>query len=198
MNVDVLDLVERGTAWMTTKIVGTRRDQWTRPTPCDKFDVRGLIQHCVGGAHHYAAIVRGEQIGWVYPPPFTDDAVGAYEASRHDLLTSLRARGALEEVVLGNVGEWPGAVHGALLSIDHMVHGWDLSIATGQDVTMPLDLAESAWRVMTDELPRPIIEGIDAFRDPSGDGPFKPKVPTDDSAPSQDKLVAFFGHQANG
>ena len=198
MNIDVLDLVERGTAWMATKIDGTRRDQWTWRTPCDKFDVRALIQHCIGGAHHYAAIVRGEQIGWVYPDPFTDDPIRAYEGSRDDLLTSLRAPGALGEVFLGNVGEWPGAVHGALLFIDHMVHGWDLSIATEQDVTMPADLAESAWHMITDELPRPIVEGIDAARDPDGaDGMFKPKVATADSATAQDKLVAFFGHRAS-
>ena len=195
------DFLERGTAWAATKIAGTRRDQWELPTPCDAWDVHALIVHMIAGAHHYATIGRGSHVagsrGRDLAIDFGDDPVGAYEASRDDILASFGAPGALERIVPGNVGEWPGAVHASVLFIDHLIHGWDLSIATGQDATMPPDLAESAWRIVNDDIPQPVIEAFDAFRDPDGaNAMFKPKVATDESASAQDKLVAYFGHQA--
>jgi uncharacterized protein (TIGR03086 family) len=73
------------------------------------------------------------------------------------------------------------------ISVGHLAHGWDLAIATGQDATMPPEVAEYALKKITGLIP-------DEARNPEG-APYKPVVPTDDDASAQDKLIAYLGRQ---
>jgi uncharacterized protein (TIGR03086 family) len=64
------------------------------------------------------------------------------------------------------------------------VHGWDLARATGQDATMPEDLAEAAFAMIDGKL-------TDENREPG----FKSVVAVPEDASAQDKLLAYTGRQ---
>lgn len=188
----VLDLLNGACAWTRTKIAGTRADQMDLPTPCDEWDVRELIDHVIVSGHAFALIVRGEfESPEAFlarrPPKFTDDPLPAYDASAKELLDAFHEPGALERVVSGTWGKAPGADHAVRIAVGHLAHGWDVSTATGQDASMPPDLADAALARIDGMIP-------DAARNPEGK-PYKPVVPTAPDARSQDKLIAYLGRQ---
>lgn len=190
MTLGVLDLLEGACEWTGTKIAGTKPEQWTLPTPCDDWDVRLLLDHIIVSGDLFAIVARGEFVSfeaWQRPAMFTDDPLGAYEATKRDLLESFRRPGVLERALLSTVGRAPGADQATRIAVGHMAHGWDLAKATGQDTTMPPELAETALERITGMIP-------DAARAPSGMG-YKPVVPTDADATAQDKLIAYLGRQ---
>lgn len=70
--------------------------------------------------------------------------------------------------------------------VDHLVYGWDLARATGQDTTIDASLATFAYEEMTGALDA-------SFRGP--DTPFAAEVPWDEDAALHERLVAFLGRR---
>ena len=62
--MDVLDLLERSTAWTKGKIAGAQ-DQLDAATPCDAWTVRVLINHLIAVQQMFAA---GPSGGTIAPP----------------------------------------------------------------------------------------------------------------------------------
>ena len=54
-------------------VAGISPDQLDAPTPCAGFDVRGVLEHMIGGATVFAAAYRGEAEP---PAPDVEDPVG--------------------------------------------------------------------------------------------------------------------------
>ena len=69
-----------------------------------------------------------------------------------------------------------------IAATDQLVHGWDLAVATGQDATMPDDLAEAAFGMVDGRL-TPERRGA----------AFAAEVPAADGASTQDRLLAYVG-----
>jgi uncharacterized protein (TIGR03086 family) len=67
---------------------------------------------------------------------------------------------------------------------DQLIHGWDLARATGQDATMPADLAA---------LGRQLLDGRIAENSRGPGKIFGPEVTVADVASDQDKLLAYCG-----
>ena len=67
---------------------------------------------------------------------------------------------------------------------DQLIHGWDLATATGQDATMPDDLAEAAFATLDGRL-----------TDDQRRSAFKAAVEVPDDASAQDKLLAYTGRR---
>lgn len=118
-------------------------DQMANPSPCARFDVRGVMNHMIGGARFFAAQLRGEPVP-APPSPDTDltgdDPVGTFAAAMEELLAATRAPGAYERTVVAPFGEVPGAVVAQFLTLDGMVHAYDLATATGQPYAPPDEL----------------------------------------------------------
>lgn len=174
--MDLLDLFERGSGWAASKIPDAV-DQLDRRTSCDQWDVRTLLDHMVDTQQYFAATARGEEAPLPTPSPpasIGDDPVGAYEAIRQETLRAHREPGALEKT-------GPGL---GIAFVDQVVHGWDLATSTGQDATIPDDLASAAFAMIDGRL----------TDDQRGAG-FKPAVPVPDDATAQDKLLAYTGRQ---
>ena len=72
-----------------------------------------------------------------------NDPLKAYRIGFEGLLEAA-AGDAFERGHVTPFGEMPGAVLGGFTTVDILVHGWDLARATGQDPTLPIDLAEAA------------------------------------------------------
>lgn len=174
--MDLLDLFERGSAWSASKIPPA--SQLSTPSDCDGWDVRTLIDHMIETQRFFTASARGEQPAMPSPtpPPATgDDAAGAYATARAETISAFSEPGVIERT---------GPSLGIAFT-DQLIHGWDLACSTGQDATIPSDLAEAAFSMIDGKL-------TDEFRDQAG---FKPAVEVPASASAQAKLLAYTGRQ---
>ena len=103
-------------------------DDLDKRTPCAGFDVRGVLEHMIGGATAFAAGFRGvEPIA-----PDTSDVLGAFGPALTELAAAITAPGALERTIQAPFGEVPGETFARFVVLDGVVHGWDLATATGQ------------------------------------------------------------------
>ena len=175
--MDLLDLFERGTDWTASKIEPATA-KLDAPTGCDGWAVGTLIDHMIDTQHYFAATARGEEASLPNPSPpslIGDDPVGAYATATTETLRAFGEPGVLEKT---------GPSLG-IAFVDQLVHGWDVATATGQDATMPDDLAAAAFSMIDGRLTDEQRKG----------GGFKPAVAVPDSASAQDKLVGYTGRQ---
>ena len=175
--MDLLDLFERGTEWTASKIPAAA-GRLAAPTGCEEWDVGALLNHMIDTQNYFAASARGEEASLPNPTPpslIGDDPVGVYATTRAETLRAFSQPGVLEKT---------GPSLG-IAFVDQLVHGWDLANATGQDTTMPDDLAVAAFSMIDGRLTDDQRKG----------GGFKPAVPVPENAPAQDKLVAYTGRQ---
>ncbi len=179
--VDVLALQD-GALESTGRVVArTGPEHLSLPTPCSEWDVRRLIEHLVEGNDMFArAAMPGATRHAV------DDPFEAYRSSSAAVRRAWRQPGVLEREVILPFGAVPGWVAVRMHFVDHLVHGWDLARATGQDTTLDEGLATAAYEEMTSAL--------DAA--PRGPGmAFGAEVPWPDDAPVHERLVAFLGRR---
>ena len=174
--MDLLDLFERGTDWTASKVAGAT-DQLAGPTPCEDWDVRTLLDHMIDSQHYFLATARGEEASLPRPSPpslIGDDPVGVYEQTRQATLAAFREPGVVDKT---------GPMLG-IAFVDQLIHGSDLARATGQDATMPDDLAQAAFAM------------VDGRLTPENRGTgFKPALDAPEAASAHDKLLAYTGRQ---
>ena len=174
--MDLVDQFQKASDWTSSKIAGAT-DQLDAQTPCEEWKVRDVIGHLIDGQVLFQGAARGEPSAppTGAPKPVGDaDPVGDYDTARNETLSAFKQPGAIEKA--GFVG--------AIAWVDQLVHGWDIAKATGQDTTMPSDLAEAAFANLDGKFPT------------DGSTPFFAKaveVPADASA--QDKLLGLAGRQ---
>ena len=166
---------------------GVAADQWRLPTPCTEWDVRALVNHVVGEDYWTRPLLQGltiTEVGDRFDGDLLgDDPVAAgHEAATEALEAVEKLLPGLACVHLSYGDEDPGEyVH--QLSADHLVHGWDLAAATGQDRVLDAELvAEMAgWIGEREALYR--SAGVIGPRPGAGADP-------------QSELLAAFGRDA--
>jgi uncharacterized protein (TIGR03086 family) len=176
--MDVLDQLDELGPMLGGVVGGISEQQLDAPTPCAQFTVRGVLEHMVGGATMFTAAFRGVE------PPEADlsDVLGAFGPALSGLAESIHAPGALDRTVQAPFGEVPGDVFARFVVLDGLVHGWDLSVATGQPYDPPDALVDE---VMT------FAEGtLDPLRDGTT---FAAAVEPPASATPIERLAAFTG-----
>jgi uncharacterized protein (TIGR03086 family) len=154
------------------------RDELSRQTPCEDFDVAGLTDHLLKSITSV-----GSAVGAEIPPQADDDSVERKViATARPAMDALRRHGLDRTATLGG-DEVPVRVLAGILSIEFLVHGWDYSVATGH----PLDVADSmadfvlglAEKIITPQG-RSAVGFADPVEPPAGARPL-------------DRLVAFTG-----
>lgn len=174
MGLDYLNLYERASTWAGEKVEGAS-EQLDAPTPCDGWDVRTLLNHMLQTQRYFLSSARGEEASPPMgepPDTLTNAPAKDFASVRDDVLTAF----ADEEVQ-----KKTGPALGIAFS-DSLLHAWDLAKATGQDATMPADLAAAAYDT---------IHG--RFTDDQRKGIFKPEVEVGADASPQDRLLAYTG-----
>ena len=174
MDQDLLDLYERASEWTTSKVAGAT-SKLDAQTPCEKWDVRTLLNHMLDTQNYFLGSARGEDVSPPAPTPpelLGDDPIADFERGRTEMLSTYGAPGVIEKT---------GPSLGIAFS-DQLLHGWDLAQATKQDATMPKGLPEAAYEM---------IHG--RFTDDQRKGVFKPEIDVPADAPAQDKLLAYTG-----
>jgi uncharacterized protein (TIGR03086 family) len=128
---------------------GVADDQWASPTPDADWDVRALVAHVAAEQLWAPPLLAGRTIEDVgdeiptdplgdFPAASLDDARAGMEAAIVDL--------DLDATVHLSFGDVPAQEYLMQLFADHLVHGWDLARATGQDEALDAELVEACAR----------------------------------------------------
>lgn len=157
---------------------------WDRPTPCDRWSVRDLLNHLT--AEHLWAphLLRGETLDQV-GDRYSGDVLGEdpVTAWRRAISGSVLAWGQAdpEGTVHTSMGRLPTTEYAAQMLVDLTVHAWDLARGVG---VRPHLVADAVEACLAYEKPR-----VDGGEVP---GIFAAPVPTD-SESRVDQLVALLG-----
>ena len=135
-------------------------EQWVRATPCTDWDVRTLVNHVVAEELWTPPITEGrtiDEVGDRYDGDVLgDDPVAAGRRAAQGAVDAVEEALPRSGIVHLSFGDVPVEEYVWQLSADHLVHGWDLAAATGQDRTMDPDVVEAvaAWFADREELYR--------------------------------------------
>jgi uncharacterized protein (TIGR03086 family) len=182
--------LQRACAATDRVVGGIRDDQRNLPTPCDRWNVGELLNHLLGTLALGRALLSDTAPTVAMSPGELptedlagDDALKAYRLGVESLI-AVAGDEALDRLHATPLGDMPGAVLGGFTTLDILVHGWDLAVATGQPAVIESDLAGTvlnfARQTITADTRAPRI------------GP-EITVPAD--APATDQLVAYLGRR---
>lgn len=155
-------------------------DDWDRPSPCEEWSARAVLDHVLGSEADVASkvgltIERSVDV--------TIDPVGAWRELRDTMQAILDdpAKASLDYESFGSPTTFADTVE-RFLCFDLIVHRWDIARAAGKDIDIP---AED-------------IAFGNSFLDAMGQmfydyGASKPALPVPDDASAQDKLLGRAG-----
>ncbi|MCC3779421.1 TIGR03086 family metal-binding protein [Streptomyces sp. UNOB3_S3] len=189
MELDPRPLHSRATDQVAALISRVKPEALGDPTPCDGFDVRGLLAHLVGGVRAAAELGRtGADVTLTSAEGVPDDGwLRAYDEARALFDEAWADDAKLDAPVAVPWGELPGRAYlssGCVL--ETVTHTWDLSTALGHPLPLDQELAEYALQWAHRVLP--------AGR--RGEGvPFGPVRPAPEGADAYARLAAWLGRE---
>ncbi|QZY28271.1 TIGR03086 family metal-binding protein [Nocardioides coralli] len=158
--MDLNTLYHRTVESWADHVNAVKPDQWQDPTPCTEWTVHDLVNHVTGEDRWTAPLMHGRTIEEV------GDRLDGDLLGDDPIDSALRAA---QEAVLAVAETLPGGgtVHLSYgeermdeyvrqLAADHLVHGWDLAVATGADRRLDPALVHEvgAWFAEREELYR--------------------------------------------
>ena len=183
--MDVLALHARSVDLWLDRVRTVTDEQLGAATPCSDWDVRALLNHVVGEDRWTAPLVEGSTIEEV-GDRFDGDLLGAApcaaaEGAGKEAVAAFAEPGAGERTVHLSFGDTPAEEYAWQLTADHIVHAWDLAVATGGDTNLDDELvtAVAKWFADREELYR-------------GGGAIAPR-PDASVTSDQDGLLVGFG-----
>lgn len=176
-------------AWLRV-VDGVEPDRWDRQTPCTDWDARALTNHLVGEDLWTAPILAGRtiaEVGDAFEGDLLgDDPAGAARAAAEEALRAAAEAGVPDRTVHLSYGDERAGEYLWQLSADHLVHAWDLAVATGRPSGFEPDLAEAILDWFSDRE--------EAYR--SG-GAIGPRVEVGADATPLERLLGAFGRDPN-
>jgi uncharacterized protein (TIGR03086 family) len=146
---------------------------WAAPTPCAEWDVRALVNHIVNEDLWTVPLMEGatmEEVGDRFDGDLLGDHPVAIARAACDAAITAAASGVVAGTTVHlSFGDTPADEYAYQLAADHIIHGWDLAVATGADPTIDPELVEAcaAWFAEREDIyrgagaigPRPEAEG---------------------------------------
>jgi uncharacterized protein (TIGR03086 family) len=185
--VDLLDTVLRETGDLVAAIPP---DAGARSTPCPGYDVAALVAHLDEWIGRFADAAAGGSA----TSPATDGSEASDDwpagparrfRSAADRAVAAFRSGATERPLSITGGpSVPGEMVVGMMLMEYIGHGWDLAVATDQDVPYDGDEATAALGTGGAML-------LPEYRGP--DKPFAHVVDVDESAAPVEQLIGFLG-----
>ncbi|HEY8546679.1 MAG TPA: TIGR03086 family metal-binding protein [Acidimicrobiales bacterium] len=190
--MDVASLHSRSVAEWVRRLE-TVDDRWDQPTPCGAWNVRALVNHVVAEDLWTVPMMEGatiEEVGDRFEGDVLGDDPVATGRAAAEAAAAVTAQALAERRIAHlSFGDTPAEEYAYQLAADHVIHGWDLAVATGGDPEMDPDLVEAlaVWFAEREELYR--SSGVIGERpDDGGEG-----TATGDDA--QGRLLRAFGRE---
>jgi uncharacterized protein (TIGR03086 family) len=124
---------------------------WSARTPCTDWDVRTLVNHVVGEDLWTKPLVEGKTIAEV-GDAFDGDLLGQEPKSAAMAAADEALNAVAEQLPAGgkvhlSYGEEDIEEYIRQLVAEHLIHGWDLAVATGRQRTLDPELVAdvAAW-----------------------------------------------------
>jgi uncharacterized protein (TIGR03086 family) len=185
--MDLSTLYHRTLECWADRLSGIPPDGWAAPTPCRAWSVRDLVNHVAGEDRWTVPLVEGRTLAEV------GDSLDGDLLGDDPVRSALDAAVAAARAVADRLPQG-GTVHLSYgeerleeyvlqLAADHLVHSWDLAVATGGDARLDPHLVTevAGWFAEREELYRGA--GAVAERGPARGG-------------AQGDLLAAFGRDA--
>jgi uncharacterized protein (TIGR03086 family) len=158
-------------------------DKWGAQSPCDQWRARDVVAHVVAGHRGVIAGIRG---GESKPLGVDEDPMAAWAGASRAIDEITRDPEALDKEIDGPVGKMPaGQIIGRFVTMDLLVHTWDLARAVGADERLDQDSVRHAYEA---------LKPMDAMiRQPNV---FGPKLEPPPGADLQTEFLYFLGRRA--
>jgi uncharacterized protein (TIGR03086 family) len=167
--VEPLAALDHSYKGFETRLFAVGEDQWTKPSVCDGWTVRDLVDHVIGGNRFAVGLLAGqtahEALVDALAPGFDGDPCELVRDSAAAQFDAFSVEGALDSVVQHPAGEISARQFLGFRIGEFLVHGWDLARSTGGDETMEQELIPIVW-----DAYQPVL-GLAAGRRTFGDGP---------------------------
>ncbi|MDQ6641428.1 MAG: TIGR03086 family metal-binding protein [Actinomycetota bacterium] len=168
---------------MSRLVSGVRDDQLDFPTPCPDWTVADLLAHI----HQFATVFTDNARKRQARPP--EDLVDDWRVEIPDQLDELARAWGEESAWQGRVsagGVEMDAPDNAVVGIEELtVHGWDLALATSQDLRVDdarLDQVDRFFELFAEQIA-------------AGEGPFGPAASPPERATRLERTVARTGRE---
>jgi uncharacterized protein (TIGR03086 family) len=183
--VDVVSALEQSYDQTAKLVAGLTPAELDAPSPCAGWDVRATLNHLLGATWMFTLVNQGQTADEDAGDVIGDDASLAVKAAAKENLASWRQPGAFEGDRSYVFGAFPATAAAMLNLGEVVVHNWDVSRGTGQELVINPAVGQMVydWAV---SIP------LDDFRD---HGAFGPEVAVPTSAPIVDRLVGLLGRQ---
>jgi uncharacterized protein (TIGR03086 family) len=163
--------------------------QWRLPTPCPDFTVLALVEHVVESLTQHADLVVDGRFDLGLTVELDGaDVAAAHRAAAARAIEAWSAEGVIEAEHPMPWGPVPGRDLAGHLVLEHVVHGWDLAVATGQPFPFHEKLVAAVERIARAHDER-------VLRQP---GMFAAAVPVAADAAALDRLAGFLGRRPVG
>ena len=138
--MDVDTLYHRTVEFFADRVNAVTEEQWDDPTPCAGWTVRDLTNHVTYESLWTVPLMEGatiEEVGDRFDGDVLgDDPIGLALGAARAAIASVAVELPRGGTVHLSFGETPKAEYAMQLAADHLVHGWDLAVATGGDTRM--------------------------------------------------------------
>jgi uncharacterized protein (TIGR03086 family) len=124
-------------------------EQWSGATPCTDWDVRLLVNHVAGEYLWVPEILAGKTIADVGDrldgDVLGEDPLQSLVNARNAALNAVNSPGALETTAHLSFGDVPAGEYVKQMTIDSVIHSWDLAHAIGTDESLDPELVDFAY-----------------------------------------------------
>jgi len=180
---DVRDTYRQVSNGFDAAVRAATPDKWEAQSPCEQWRARDVVAHVVAGHRGVIAGVRG---GESKPLGADEDPKQAWAQASQAIDEITGDPDARAKEIDGPVGKMPaGQIIGRFVTMDLLVHTWDLARAVGADERLDEDSVRHAYEV---------LKPMDAMiRQPNV---FGPKLEAPQGADLQTEFLYFLGRRA--
>jgi uncharacterized protein (TIGR03086 family) len=189
VRLEPLAALDRAQTAAAAVIARVGDDDWAKPTPCDLWTVRDIVNKMVASTitfTHYALRQRPEPaLDLVHPVEMLgDDALGTYQREAAACRAAWRAEGALDGTAPATIGDFPAKAVVNARIFDTTILTWDVATACGLAHGIDDDLAAYVLRVARALVANVRAVSPDRYKDPTDPG---------DTAPVVEQMIAATG-----
>lgn len=147
------EALDRSRAEFDSRLCQVQVSHWESPTPCERWDVRDLVNHVVGGAYRYTILLHGgtaeDQVRAAGGVDYLgQEPVRAFRLRADEMSAAFHEPGALDRTVHHVVGDMSGARLLGLRIAEFALHAWDLARAIGAAEELDPGLVEYLYMQM--------------------------------------------------